>query len=93
MEQLATGRSKHWKYQLVQEHAGQILDEQPFKIRSHNTIERFEEAHSLPVNLYFLITVNDRLSAAALIKVFRFLGAALIRLRRLFDCGAYFKDC
>ena len=30
-------------------------------------------------------TVNDRLSAAALIKVFRFLGAALIRLRRLFD--------
>ena len=29
------------------------------------------------------------LSAAALIKVFRFLGAALIRLRRLFDCGAY----
>ena len=37
-------------------------------------------------------TVNDRLSAAALIKVFRFLGAALIRLRRLFDCGAYFKD-
>ena len=38
-------------------------------------------------------TVNDRLSAAALIKVFRFLGAALIRLRRLFDCGAYFKDC
>ena len=29
-------------------------------------------------------TVNDRLSAAALIKVFRFLGAALIRLRRLF---------
>ena len=39
------------------------------------------------------VTVNDRLSAAALIKVFRFLGAALIRLRRLFDCGAYFKDC
>ena len=39
------------------------------------------------------LTVNDRLSAAALIKVFRFLGAALIRLRRLFDCGAYFKDC
>ena len=37
-------------------------------------------------------TVNDRLSAAALIKVFRFLGAALIRLRRLFDCCAYFKD-
>ena len=37
-------------------------------------------------------TVNDRLSAAALIKVFRFLGAALIRLRRLFGCGAYFKD-
>ena len=30
------------------------------------------------------LTVNDRLSAAALIKVFRFLGAALIRLRRLF---------
>ena len=29
-------------------------------------------------------TVNDRLSAAALIKVFRPLGAALIRLRRLF---------
>ena len=42
---------------------------------------------------YFLCTVNDRLSAAALIKVFRFLGAAFIRLRRLFDCGAYFKDC
>ena len=43
--------------------------------------------------LYFNYnTVNDRLSAAALIKVFRFLGAALIRLRRLFDCGAYFKD-
>ena len=40
-----------------------------------------------------ILTVNDRLSAAALIKVFRFLGAALIRLRRLFDCGAYFKDC
>ena len=41
----------------------------------------------------YLSTVNDRLSAAALITVFRFLGAALIRLRRLFDCGAYFKDC
>ena len=51
MEQLTTGSSKRWKYQLAQEHAGQNLDEQPFKIRSHNTIERFEEAHSLPVNL------------------------------------------
>ena len=44
------------------------------------------------VNENLFLTVNDRLSAAALIKVFRFLGAALIRLRRLFDCGAYFKD-
>ena len=32
----------------------------------------------------YITTVNDRLSATALIKVFRFLGAALIRLRRLF---------
>ena len=38
-------------------------------------------------------TVNDRLSAAALDKVLRFLGAALIQLRCLIDCGAYFKDC
>ena len=57
MEQLTTGSSKRWKYQLVQEHAGQNLDEQAFKIRSHNTIERFEEAHSLPVNLYSLIII------------------------------------
>ena len=57
MDQLTTGSSKRWKYQLVQEHAGQNLDEQPFKIRSHNTIERFEEAHSLPVILYFLIII------------------------------------
>ena len=57
MEQLTTGSSKRWKYQLVQEHAEQNLDEQPIKIRSHNTIERFEEAHSLPVNLYFLIII------------------------------------
>ena len=48
------------------------------------------EENTIVTNVY---TVNDRLSAAALIKVFRFVGAALIRLRRLFDCGAYFKDC
>ena len=36
------------------------------------------------LDTYVHNTVNDRLSAAALIKVFRFLGAALIRLRRLF---------
>ena len=35
-------------------------------------------------NLVNIYTVNDRLSAAALIKFFRFLGAALIRLRHLF---------
>ena len=39
------------------------------------------------------ITVNDRLNAAALKKVLRFLSAALVQLRRLIDCGAYFKDC
>ena len=38
-------------------------------------------------------TVNVRLSAAALNKGIRFLGAALIQLRRLIHCGAYFKDC
>lgn len=37
-------------------------------------------------------TVNDRFSTAALNKVVRVLDAALIRLRRLVDCGAYFKD-
>ncbi len=36
---------------------------------------------------------NDQLSAAAIIKVLGYLGAALTRLRRLTDNGAYFNDC
>ena len=38
-----------------------------------------------------ILTVNDRLSAAALIKFSLLKGAALIRERRLFESGAYFN--
>ena len=37
--------------------------------------------------LILAITVNDRLSSAALNKVLKFLGD------RLFNCGSYYKNC
>ena len=62
------------------------------KIRVHGSLIEMRIRSSfyyLPLHDSLLHTVNDRLSAAALIKVSMYLGAALIRLRRLFDCGAY----
>ena len=49
------------------------------------TSNRDPKFNTSNIGTYFYVyTVNDRLSAAALNKVLRFLSAALIQLRRLF---------